>query len=69
MQAPYIILWGFRTKDMVAPARQELDDYVKIVRQLRHRTSREIKDNPEFIIWSIGVIKGLGAKDLLDELE
>ena len=65
----YIILWGFRTKDMVAPARKELDDYVKTVCQLRHRTIREIKDNPEFIIWSIGVIKGLGAKDLLDELE
>jgi len=26
-------------------------------------------DNPEFIIWSIGVIKDFSAKDSLDELE
>jgi len=63
----YIILWGFRTKDMTEPAREELTGYVKLMRQLRHRTTREIKDNPEFIIWSIGVVKDLGAKDILDE--
>lgn len=64
-----IILWGFRTKEMVAPARKELDDYVKTVRQLRHRTSREIKDNPEFIIWSICVIRGFVTKDSAEEME
>lgn len=65
----YIILWGFRTKEMVAPVREELADYERFVRQLRYRTSREIKDNPEFIIWSICVIRGFSAKDSTDELE
>ena len=65
----YIILWGFRTKEMVAPVREELGDYERFVRQLRYRTSREIKDNPEFIIWSICVIRGFSAKDSTDELE
>ena len=58
----YILSWGFRTKDLVKPAREELSDYVKTICQLRHRAVREVDDNPDFVIWSIGVIKDLRTK-------
>jgi len=62
--AAYIISWGFRTKELTKTARPELDDFVKSVCQLRHRAIREVNDNPEFVIWSIGVIKDLRPKEI-----
>lgn len=59
----YIISWGFRTRELTKPARPELNDFVKLVCQLRHKTMREVNENPEFVIWSIGVIKDLRPKE------
>jgi Protein of unknown function (DUF3800) len=58
----YIVSWAFRTKDLTKPPREELGDYVKAICQLRHRAVREVDDNPEFVIWSIGVIKDLRTR-------
>ena len=59
----YIISWGFRTGDMDAPARKELEELVNTVCQLRHRCTREVDGNPNFVIWSFGVIKDLRARE------
>lgn len=58
----YILSWGFRTGDLAKPAREELSDYVQSICQLRYRAVREVNDNPEFVIWSIGVIRDLRAR-------
>lgn len=54
--AAYTISWGFRTGEMKEPGREELADFVKTLCQLRHRSVRDINNNPEFIIWSFAVI-------------
>lgn len=61
----YIVSWGFRTKDM--PRREELGEFVKSICQLRHRAVRAVDNNPNFVIWSIGLIKDLRVKTLIDE--
>jgi hypothetical protein len=65
----YIVSWGFRTRGMVEPVRAELFEYVKLLTRLRHRTCREVQDNPSFVIWSIVVIKILTTRDVLEEME
>jgi hypothetical protein len=59
----YLILWGFRTGDLTAPARSELSGYVEQVCQLRHRAIREVDGNPNFVIWSFATINDLRARE------
>ena len=47
----YVLSWGFRTRDMREPAREELSDLVQMVSQLRYKTVREVEDQAEFTIW------------------
>lgn len=56
----YVTSWGFRLRELTAPAREELSPYVDAVRQLRYRSKREINGNPDFQVWSFAVIKDLG---------
>jgi hypothetical protein len=56
----YIASWGFRTGALTEPAREELRPYVDAISQLRHRTTREVRGNPDFEIWSFSIIKDLG---------
>ena len=56
----YVTSWGFRTKDMELPARQELNDFVDAIRQRRYIATREVNGNPDFKIWSFAIIKDLG---------
>jgi len=59
----YLISWGFRTGDLTAPARSELAGYVEQVCQLRHRAIREVRGNPNFVIWSFATINDLRARE------
>ena len=59
----YIASWGFRTRTLTAPAREELRPFVDAICQLRHRSIREINGNPNFEIWSFTAIKDLGYSD------
>jgi hypothetical protein len=36
---------------------------------LRHRSVREVRDNPSFVIWSFKVRKDLRARDQLVDME
>ena len=61
----YIISWGFRTgADMSTPPREELTPFVRSICQMRHRSVREINDNPDFVVWSFSVIKDLRTKEM-----
>lgn len=64
----YLISWGFRTNDLAKPRREELADLVSRLCGLRHRTVREVGDNPNFVIWSFAVIKDLRARDQLTDM-
>lgn len=55
----YIVSWGVRVHTMNRPAREELADYARLVLQLRHRSIREVGDNPQFAIWSFAAIDDL----------
>jgi hypothetical protein len=56
----YIISWGLRIPGQLdAPARAELAPLAAKVGALRYRASREILGNPNFVIWSVAVIKDL----------
>ena len=59
----YIISWGFRTRELKIPRREELNPFVNQVRQLRYRAVREVGNNPNFVIWSFAVINNLRARD------
>jgi len=64
----YLVSWGFRTRDMSRPRRDELIDLVNRVCSLRHRAVREVGDNPSFVIWSFAVIADLRARDQLTDM-
>jgi hypothetical protein len=53
----YIISWGLRIKGMKEPARQELDEYVELIKPLRYRTTRDIGAVANMEIWSITYVK------------
>jgi hypothetical protein len=55
----YVVSWGVRFGGMVRPARRELSVYVSQLRQLRHRSIRDVRGNPEFVVWSLALITDL----------
>ncbi len=59
----YTLSWGFRVREMVAPAREELAPFVDQVCGLRYRAIREMFGNPNFAIWSFAVINDLRAHE------
>ncbi len=60
--AAYLLSWGFRTKDLTKPARNDLEPMVKRLCRLRHRTVRHIGNIENFEIWSFAVISDLRTK-------
>ena len=63
----YIVSWGFRTAQLVEPARDELKRFAQQVATLRFRVVREVGSNPNFVIWSFAVIHDLrGGSDLAE---
>ena len=63
----YALSWGFRVRDMLAPARQELSPFVEQISALRYRALREMNGNPNFAIWSFAVINDRRARESGDE--
>ncbi|MCB9989128.1 MAG: DUF3800 domain-containing protein [Rhodospirillales bacterium] len=57
----YIVSWGFRTRYMAKPAREELNDFVSQVSSLRYRTIREGHE-----IWSFKHITDLRTRSERD---
>ena len=57
----YILSWGFRVRELVAPARDELSPFVDQICGLRYRAVREMNGNPNFTIWSFALINDLRA--------
>lgn len=56
----YVVSWGFRgIRDMVEPARPELDGFVQQACGLRHKAVRAVGENPDFGIWSFYYIRDL----------
>lgn len=58
----YVISWGFRTMQMTKPKRAELANFAQQVADLRYRTTRDRRGNPEFEIWSFAHIADLRTR-------
>ena len=58
----YLICWGIRLGAMTRPARPELVEYGGLLLGLRHRSVREVGNNPAFQIWSFAIIDDLRAR-------
>jgi hypothetical protein len=66
--AAYCISWGFRTKRMTKPRRDELAPFAQQIARLRYRAERQ-RDGRFFDIWSIAHITDLRTStEKLEEL-
>jgi len=52
----YILSWNFRVGILNKPGRGELNSYVELLKPLRYRTTREIGDIQEHVVWSVTVV-------------
>lgn len=52
----YIISWNFRVGKLNKPPREELNGYLELIKLMRYRTTREIGDINEYVIWSVAVV-------------
>jgi len=52
----YLLSWNFRVGDLNKPGRMELNRYIEQIKPLRYRTTREIGDIKEHVIWSVTVV-------------
>lgn len=60
----YIVSWGFRIPGVMNVAgRAELTDLARSVARLRYRTTRDVRGNPDFEVWSFSYIDDLRGRD------
>lgn len=59
----YVAAWGFRTRELTEPARNELFDFKEQIRALRYRAVREIGDSTNFVIWGFTVVNDLRTRE------
>jgi hypothetical protein len=60
----YLVSWGFRDKRMMEPRRQELDDFVTRLCDLRYHTRRAVgPSQTEIQIWSFAPIPELKSSE------
>lgn len=59
----YIVSWGVRFQGMDLPAREELAPLAERVVQLRHRSIRDVNENPNFVVWSLAYIRDLRSRE------
>lgn len=52
----YLLSWNFRNGKLTKPAREELNQYTEQLMGMRYRTTREIGDIQEHVIWSVTVV-------------
>lgn len=62
----YITAWGFRTRELTEPARNELYDFKEQIRGLRYRAVREVGDSTNFVIWGFTVVSDLRTREERD---
>jgi len=53
----YIISWGFRLNGMEKPAREELEEFVDLIKPLRYKTIREVSEGEDLDVWSVIYVK------------
>ncbi len=58
----YIISWGFRSHQLIKPARDELHSLAGQVGRMRHRAYRDRNGNPQYVIWSFAHISDLRTR-------
>lgn len=49
----YLFSWSFRVAKMIKPGREELKEFVDLIKPMRYKTTREIGDNNKHLIWSV----------------
>lgn len=60
----YVISWNVRVHTMVAPQREEMDEYGQAVLNLRHRATVDRAGYADgFVVWSFAVIDDLRPRD------
>lgn len=60
----YVISWDVRVHNMVAPKREEMDEYGQAVLNLRHRATVDRAGYADgFVVWSFAVIDDLRPRD------
>jgi hypothetical protein len=59
----YIVSWSIRFQGMDLPARDELAPLAERLLQLRHRSIREVNENPNFVVWSLAYIRDLRSRE------
>lgn len=52
----YLLSWNFRVGDLNKPGRDELNRFTELIKPLRYRTTREIGDIKEHVIWSVTAV-------------
>lgn len=52
----YILSWSCRFGKLIKPAREELNAYNELLQTIRYRTTREIGDIQDHVIWSISIV-------------
>lgn len=52
----YIMSWNFRVRKLDKAPREELNKYLELIKPLRYRTTREIGDKAEYVVWSVAVV-------------
>ena len=52
----YLLSWNFRVGELLKSGREELNSYIEQIKSLRYKTTREIGDNKEHVIWSITIV-------------
>lgn len=53
----YVISWGFRLNGMTSPKRDELAEFVELIKPLRYKTIRETANSGNKEIWSVFYVK------------
>jgi len=63
----YLVSWGFREKRMTQPHREELNDFITQVSQLRYRTHREVGPSHTLVtVWSFVALSELTSSEAED---
>lgn len=52
----YIMSWNFRVGKLDKTPREELNKYLELIKPMRYRTTREIGNISDYVIWSVAVV-------------
>lgn len=52
----YILSWNFRVGKLDKSSREELTGYLELIKPMRYRTTREIGDKAEYVVWSVAIV-------------